>query len=290
MKVFFILLMVMGACFALDPDAGPPSHGTSNPLVPETDAWTITLTSVNDVSMSWGTSLRGCDYVDNYGFLFVTDYTTNEIYMVDPSTGIAVDTLACPAQVPQVLGVCQYSPGTENFVWINDWQYCMDVYEYSTLSGWSFAFGNPAIAEPRGMDMDPSLNIWEIDASSHILYVFDTSGSVYHSWTLTELPSDYPCGCSVFPLGSDLGVVIGGYAYPDFYFYCFDGSNLEYMGSAPVPQSIDKSYGVSYSYDTDSFYWVYTDPGTNFNLCEFTGEFISTALEQDTWGAIKAGF
>ena len=128
----------------------------------------------------------------------------------------------------------------------------------------------------------------EIDAYSHILYVFDIAGTVSDSWTLSELPSGNACGCSVFPFGADLGIVIGGYQYPDFYFYSFDGSTLEFLGSAPVPQSAVSSYGISWSDLTQSFYWIYRDSSI-FRLCEFTVEFEVT-LDQSTWGAIKTEF
>ena len=138
------------------------------------------------------------------------------------------------------------------------------------------------------MDLDPSLNIWEIDTESHMLYVFDLSGTVSESWTLSELPSGNASACSVFPFGSDLGVIIGGYGFPDFYFYSFDGSTLEFLGSSPVPQSASNSYGISWSDLTQSFYWIYRDDSI-FRLCEFTVEFEVT-LDQSTWGAIKTEF
>jgi hypothetical protein len=206
MKIIFLLILITGICFALDPDAGPSAQETANLVAQET----------------------------------------------------------------------------------NDWDSDTEIYRYSTVSGWSYAFDNPSV-EPRGMDFDPSLNIWEIDAASHTLYVFDIAGTVSESWTLSELPAGNACGCSVFPFGADQGVIIGGYSFLDYYFYSFDGSTLEYLGAAPVPQSINNSYGISWSDFTQSFYWIYKDPGSNFRLCEFTVEFEVT-LDQSTWGAVKAGF
>lgn len=289
MKHLFVLILIAGACFALDPDAGPVSQGIGDPVEPETDDWIIDITSVNDVSMSWGSNPRGCDYSDSYGELLVTDYALDSIFSVNPSTGAKNYGFPCPSAIPDVLGACQYQTPGENFLIINNWQSVTDIWEYSSITGWSSAFTNPAPSEPRGMDMDADLNIWEIDASSHMLYVFDLTGSVLESWSLSELPSGYSCGCSVFPFGTDQGVVIGGYAYTDFYFYSFDGSTLEYLGSAPVPQGIGSSYGISWSDDTQSFYWIYKDTGDNFRLCEFTVDF-TVALQRNTWGAIKAGF
>ena len=244
MKITLVLVLITGACLALDPDAGPLSQRTCDPVEPETDDWIISITSMNDVSLAWGTELRGCDFFE--GELFVTDYTLDSIFAVNPNTGGKTFGMPCPPEIPQVLGICCYSIHAESVIYINDWDTDTEIYVYSTVSGWSYAFNNPA-AEPRGMDFDPSLNIWEIDAASHDLYVLDIGGAVSESWTLSELPSGYACGCSVFPFGSDLGVIIGGYEYPDFYFYSFDGSTLEYLGAAPVPQAASSSYGISWS-------------------------------------------
>ena len=285
MKMMFVLILLTGVCFALDPDAGPLSPRICDPAEPETDDWIINIASMNDVSLAWASELRGCDFFE--GELFVTDYSLDSIFAVNPNTGAKTFGMPCPPQIPQVLGICCYSIPAESFIYINDWDTDTEIYVYSTVSGWSYAFNNPA-TEPRGMDFDSSQNIWEIDAASHDLYVFDTLGIVSESWTLSELPSGYACGCSVFPFGSDLGVIIGGYEYPDFYFYSFNGSTLEYLGAAPIPQSANRSYGISWSDLTQSFYWIYKDPGLSFRLCEFTVDFEVT-LDQTTWGAIKAG-
>ena len=286
MKMMFVLILLTGVCFALDPDAGPLSQLTCDPVEPETDDWIINIASMNDVSLAWASELRGCDFFE--GELFVTDYSLDSIFAVNPNTGAKTFGMPCPPEIPQVLGICCYSISAESFIYINDWDSDTEIYRFSTVSGWSYAFENPS-AEPRGMDFDPSLNIWEIDAASHILYVFDIAGTVSESWTLSELPSDYACGCSVFPFGAGLGIIIGGYQYADFYFYSFDGSTLEYLGAAPIPQSASSSYGITWSDLTQSYYWIYKDSGGDFRLCEFTVEFEVT-LDQSTWGAVKAGF
>jgi hypothetical protein len=286
MKNLFIVLAITGISLAFDPDAGSVSQPADDIVTPETDDWIISITSVNDVSMAWGSNLRGCDYGE--GELFVTDYTLDSIFAVNVSTGAKTFGIPCPPAVTDVLGIVMNSEPGETCIYINDWNVGTDIWEWSTITGWSVAFLNPVSGEPRGMDLDPSDNIWGIDASTHMLYVFDLTGSVSNTWTLTQLPSGFSCGCSVFPFGSDIGVVIGGYAYNDFYFYSFDGSSLEYLGMAPVPQAIGSSYGISYSSATQSFFWIYRNPSSEFRLCEFTVEFTS-ALEQDTWAGIKTG-
>lgn len=288
MKLLLVLLLITGACFAFDPDGGPPSGEVGQSFEAGTDDWIITLTSINDVSMSWGVNLRGCDYSDTLGGLLITDYSEDTIYVVNPSTGLPELTLACPSEIPQPLGICSYEDGNELLIYLNDWDSVMDVWEWSSFTFWSYAFGNPSV-EPRGMAMDTDNTIWEMQASPQVLYHLDLTGSVLGSWTLSGVPSTYACACSVFPFYGDLGILIGGYAYTDFYFFVWDGANLESIGIAPVPQSIGSSYGVTYREATDSFYWVYKSPGGEFRLCEFTAEFVES-LDQSTWGAIKSTF
>ena len=287
MRAMLLVLMAVGVCLAYAPDEGPAVSEFSRRLAPELDDYSITITSENNISLPWAGSLRGCDYADTYGELLVTDYSADSLFSVDPTTGDKSPGLACPAGVPQVLGICIYQAPGGNYFYINDWASGPDIYEYYTGTGnWTLAFSNPS-PEPRGMDMDEDNYIWEIDADSHMLYMIDLTGSVVDSWTLSELPSGYACGVSVFPYNGDMGVVVGGYYFDNFYFYMYDGSSLEYMGSAPVPQSYSSSYGVSYSMDTDSFYWIYTT-GTYY-MCEFTVD-IEEALVPTTWGEIKSSF
>lgn len=288
MKLLVITLLVAGICLAGAPDGGPRVGDTG--AAPQTDDWTITITSVNDMTLGWVSgALRGCDYTDEYDELLVTDYSQDSVFSVDPTSGIKNYAMPVTPSVPDVLGICQYAGASENFLYVNDWNSVLDIYEYGTVSGWSLAFANPS-AEPRGMDMDDMQTIWEIDADSHMLYHFDLTGTVLESFSLSQLPSGFACGCSVFPFGSDLGIVVGGYYYSDFYFYVFDGTTLEYIGSEPVPETASSSYGISYSANTDFFYWIYKDSGSNYKLCEFEVDFVETSLEQSTWGSIKTTF
>jgi hypothetical protein len=287
MRLILALVLVTGVCLAFDPDGGPIGGAISERIHPGVDDWTISLTSQNNLSLTWAGSLRGCDYADTYGELLVTDYSADSIFSVDPTTGAKNYGLGCPPEIPQVLGICHYQEPSANHFFINDWQYGTDIYEYDTsVAAWALAFANPVV-EPRGMDMDEDDYMWQIDADSHMLYLIDLTGSVMDSWTLGELPDGYACGLSVFPYEDEMGIVVGGYYYDDFYFYLYNGSDIEYMGNAPVPQSASSSYGVSYSMDTDSFYWIYRSG--DYYMCEFTAD-IEESLTPTTWGQIKSGF
>lgn len=287
MRFLPMVLLIAFAVFAYDPDAGPDPGGLQYSQA-GSDDWSIVLTSQNVYPLNFGSSLRGCDYADGYGELLMSDYGTDSIYSVDPTTGMLNAGIPCPPEIPDVLGLCHYVT-TENNILINDWGSVLDIWRWGSTSWWEYMFGNPS-PEPRGMDMDDAQTVWEIDANSRVLYHFDLSGNIIDSFALTELPSSYACGCSVFPFAGQIGIVIGGYAYADFYFYLYDGSSLEYMNSAPVPQSISSSYGISWSCDTGSFFWVYTNTSGDYYLCEFTADIQELALEQSTWGGIKSVF
>jgi len=287
MKYLLVTVLVAAVCFANDPDAGPQTGELQHSQF-GSDDYTITLTSENVFSLDFGSNLRGCDYADGYGELLISDYDTDSIYTVDPTTGDELARIACPPEIPDVLGVCYYET-TDIYLLINDWRDILNIWRMGFGTGWELAYANPS-PEPRGMDIDDAMTVWEIDASSRVLYHFDLNGSIIDTFSLTELPSSFACGLSVFPFEGDLGIVVGGYAYADFYFYRYDGSTLEFINSAPVPQAMNQSYGISYSCDTGSFFWVYKDAANDYFLCEFTAEIEQVSLEQTTWGSIKSIF
>ncbi|MEN8209308.1 MAG: hypothetical protein ABFR50_08655, partial [Candidatus Fermentibacteria bacterium] len=207
------------------------------------------------------------------------------IYNLNPSNGALNYSIAAPPEVPQVTGVVyQWNAGDELF--INDWASGTDVWKYSGAV-WSNAFPN-IWAEPRGMDMDDTGYIWGQDAADRVLYRCDQTGGDVTSWAMPECPASYSCGIAVFPFGPNLGIVIGGYSWTDFYFYEYDGANLTFLGSAPIFQSVSGSYGLTYSNNTDSFFWIYRDVSI-YHITEFTAV-IETPLQRDTWGGIKATF
>ena len=93
MKVLFVLLLITGACFAHDTDAGPAPQRICEPVELETDDWIIDITTVNDVSMSWDTQLRGCDFFE--GELFVTDFELDSILCFIPALHIGSALVFC---------------------------------------------------------------------------------------------------------------------------------------------------------------------------------------------------
>lgn len=284
MRVLVFLLLCCGVLFAMDPDAGPFT-GPGSPFPGRAD---ITITVINELTVTLGGNPRGCDYADTYSELLVTDFNSDLIYSLNPGTGSINATLACPAGVPHVLGIAiQQTPST-NYIYINNWNAVTDIFKYDLGASTWTSFANPVPVEPRGMDMDEDDMLWCIDASTRVLYRFNTSGGGVSSWNLSQLPTSYACACAVFPYNGNLGVLIGGYAYGNFYIYEYNGSSLTYVGSVPEPSTATSSYDVTYSADRDTFFWVWKQ-GSAFKITEF-GMDIQTALSRDTWAGIKASF
>lgn len=285
MRLLLICLLAFaGIMTAMDPDAGPRASYEAPPQ----GRADITMTVINDYGLTGFTSPRGLDYVDTSGELIMTDYGADYLFSLDPNTGVVNASAPCPPELPDILGVAvvETSPGVFE-LYANDWGSVMDIWLYQ--GSWSYAFPNPVTGEPRGMDSDEEGMLWSIDASTRYLARFDTSGGNIVSWGLTELPSAYACGLSTFPYEGNTGIVVGGYAYGSFYFYETDGSSMNYIGSAAEPQSSTASYGIAYSYDRDSFFWLYRTGTSDYRITEFSLS-IETALTRDTWGGIKTSF
>ncbi len=281
-RVLFAFLALASVALAFDPDAGPSAEiaGRLN----DEPAAVITLTSLNSYVITAG-SARCCDYADTTDELFVSDYGTDQIYSLVPSTGALNYAIDCPAEIPNVCGVVFWWD-TGGHLLINDWNSVHDMYEYT--GSWAYACACPVPSEPRGMDIDYDGYIWGQDATTRILYRFDDSGVVQTSFPIAEVPASFSCGVACFPYGSNLGIALTGYAWPDVYFYEFDGATLSYLGSAPVPETCTSSYGLTYSDNSSTFFWVYRT-GTPYNVCEFSAS-IEVALQRETWAGIKAFF
>lgn len=286
MRTALILLQaITGVMMAVGPDAGPSSAFH----VPPPGRADITITVLNDYIISGFINPRGLDYADNYGALVMSDYGTDHIYTLNPDNGDVTGNGPCPPEVPDVFGVAsiEVSPGLWQ-TYINDWNTVMDIWVLEGAT-WSLAFANPVPEAPRGLDFDDDEMLWAVDASTRYLYRFDTSGGNVSSWYLAELPVAFASGISTFTYESNLGIVVGGYYFGDFYFYEFDGASLSYIGSAPVPQTASSSYGIAYSRTRETFFWLYREGTTIDHITEFELD-IEAALTGETWGRIKTLF
>ncbi len=184
------LLAFAGIMMAMDPDGGPrASYETPPPGRAD-----ITMTVINDYGLTGISSPRGLDYVDTSGELIMSDYGSDMLYSLDPDDGTVGGSMACPPELPNILGVAviEVSPSVWE-LYANDWQDVMDVWLLQ-MGTWSYAFPNPVNTEPRGMDSDDEDMLWSIDASTRYLVQFDTSGGNITSWDSPNCPPLTPAG------------------------------------------------------------------------------------------------
>jgi len=153
---------------------------------------------------------------------------------------------------------------------------------YTAGSGWT-GETNPVGDQGRGMDFDGS-NTWITNSDIGVCRFQPGVGQSFY--TLTE-PQAQLSGLTTFAHGANTGVMVTTYDDLNFYFYEFDGSSMVYLGSTPVPVSCTSSMGLTYSASRDSFFWSYVAGGTYY-IDELDITFVETAIEETTWGQIKA--
>jgi hypothetical protein len=96
-------------------------------------------------------------------------------------------------------------------------------------------------------------------------------------------------GMTVFPKGSNLGIMVTAHGSQNFWFYEFDGSSLTYLGSAACPLTVSQSRGLTYSAQRGTFFWSYSVGGTD-HIAELGIDFVYTNTQPTSLGNIKAMF
>jgi hypothetical protein len=282
LTILFALLLVVSA-FAFGDDGNTsPGFITSPTLSMDTRGsadWDITVTSTNSFTCPYAQQILGLDYHMLSEVLLFSSATDDKVYTCDPDSGAEGDTLDYPWSSPSVFGVAMVSDSSYVF-YFDEWS-SSDLHIYD--AGWS-TDTNPVGTSGRGMDFDGS-NTWITDGSTGVCRFQLGAGDAFY--TLSE-PQDNLSGLTTFPFGANTGVMVTTYDDLNFYFYEFDGSSMLYFGSAPVPVSCDNSYGLAYSDTRDSFFWSYRDTGGTHHIDELDITFVETAIEETTWGQIKA--
>jgi hypothetical protein len=80
--------------------------------------------------------------------------------------------------------------------------------------------------------------------------------------------------------------VVTTYNTHNFYFYSYNGSTLDYIGSAACPSTCSSSYGLTYSETSGNLFWAFNNGGYRIAEVSFT----ITSLSRDTWAGIKTSF
>ncbi len=244
--------------------------------------WDITVTSTNSFTCSYAQHILGLDYHMAQEALLFSSASDDKTYACDPDTGAEGSSLDYPWTNPSAFGVAMVSDSPYTF-YFDDWNDSyIHVYVGGGGGGWSTET-NPVGRNGRGMDFDGS-NTWITNSGTGVCRFQPGVGEAFYS--LSE-PQDQLSGLTTFPHGANTGVMVTTYDDLNFYFYEFDGSSMVYLGSTPVPVSCTSSMGLAYSDTRDSFFWSYYSGGI-YHIDELDITFVETAIEETTWGQIKA--
>lgn len=268
----------------MDNSEGENSYSTVTELEPPLDgfAWT----EVNWSHLAWlgGSSLRGLDYCGYSGGYYIMSPRDGWLYIIKMTDGTKYDEIPLAAANGSPYGSYPWSS-----VNVNDW--VDNVIYHSTDLGvtWS-TVTNPTGNNGRGMDCDYDGNlVWETYSSSAI-YSFttgSTSGTAYD--VSGSIPSQMS-GLATFEYNGETWLAVTCYNSPNSYFYQVLPGVLNYMGYCELlyASAFEKSYGITYFPDTDTFFWSFKNNVGNCYLIEMS--LTLTGLERSSWGSIKAQF
>ena len=255
------------------PAGTPPAGG---------DAFSLTL--VNTISVPSASHILGINMQSGSNEFGMIDNTSDFIRGINCETGAEVWTVEINyGATMQKIGTAHDWPPAYGW-YLNGWS-DSDTHFFEGGT-WSVPFSNPAGTSGRGMSYDANSGyLWETYTSgaSYMLYRIAGDGS---STSYPVTSSGQLSGVATFPNGN-LRLVFTAYYDPSFYFYEFNGSSLDYMGSAATGIPVTTSLGLTYSDSRDTFFWSYQD-GSGYHVAEFS--YSLGVLEQETWGAIKAQF
>mgnify|MGYP001078325506 CR=1 FL=1 len=282
MKYFLVLLALAAMVVAGDDGQG---SSVASPAQPTEGTDAITVSLVNDWVLA--EKALGLDIVKEgslYALLGV-DNILDIVQAYDPATGTPWGSLTLDPSNGSCFGIAWNDDTVDDAYYTNDWGVGSLFYTDDFGSTWSTS-ANPAGILGRGMAFDGA-DYWQTDRDGGSVWRF-RPGVGEESISVPEV-SGTLSGVAVYPEGGNLGVIVAGYNDPSLHFYEWDGSTMTYLGNASYPVSgLASSFGLAY-YEVDgSLYWSYLDTVGDYHLTKL--EFDTTALQQETWGAIKSTF
>ena len=261
-------------CFHAPTETGVPVPGKAD----------ITLTLV-DTFEPEGRAL-GLYMIESTALLGVNN-SDGKVYGYAPSTGEVTLTVDLdPANASTCFGVLfgDEFPGPERF-YTNDWNGNDLYYTVDWGASWNTIF-DPTFNEGRGMDNDGEY-LWSTYGTGKIVR-FLPETTPFDTLPVPET-SGQLSGLAVFPWEGDLCIAVTSYGADGIWFYLWDGTELEYLGLGSFPVTSDVAYGLAYSDDLQALFLSYEDYSGDFWIARMSVE-IEVALEQSTWGAVKASF
>lgn len=282
MKYFFLLLALAALSLA-DEDGCISSVVPAVPQTGGTDA--VTLNLLNDWVLT--EKALGLDvFISGSGdYVLGVDNNLDIVQAYEPATGTPVGFLTLDAANAFCFGVAWNNDPIDETYYTDDWAVGNLFFTDDFGSTWSTS-SNPAGTMGRGMDFD-GLDYWMTSTTTGSVWRFQP-GVGQDNIPVPDVSGNLS-GITVYPEGSDIGVIVAGYNDTFLHFYVWDGSTLDYVGAAayPVP-ALGSSYGLAYYETNGTLFWSYKDTSDNYHLAEL--EFDTTALQQSTWGNIKSSF
>ena len=279
MKYFLLLLVLAVLAFADNDGCSEISSGASSYSSGGDD---ITLTLLNDWILA--EKALGLDIFDGI-YILGADNNLDLIQAYDATSCSPLGSLTLDPANGSCFGLAWNNDASNDTYYTDDWQSSNLFFTDDFGSTWS-TYPNPAGSSARGMDFDGA-DYWTTNGNGGGLWRFQP-GVGEQNIAIPEVPSQ-PSGVTVFPLGSNVGVVVTAYQTLSIFFYEWDGATMAFLGSAPCPAAaVYRSYGLAYSEGNGHIYWSYQDDPGNYRIAEFSFDLVS--LEQSSWGAIKSSF
>ena len=243
-----------------------------------------TLSLLNDWTLA--EKALGLDvFVGSESFVLGVDNINDYIQAYNPITGDPLGTLTLDPANDACFGIAWNNDPSSDTYYTNDVVGSILFFTDDFGATWTTA-DNPAGANGRGMDFDGT-DYWITDSYPGAVWRFQPGVGQDH--ILVPEVSGVLSGITVYPYGSDIGVLVAGYNDSSLHFYLWDGSALNYMGAAAYPvASLASSLGLAYWENTGTLFWSYKDASNNYHLAELA--FSIMALQHSTWGNIKSSF
>lgn len=275
-------------CFAVLAFAGMDGQtGSSVPVGSRPVQGTDDITLNVENTFGTVTKALGLDIFEDVAYTYVLG--TNNVDLIvqayDATSGNPLGSLPLDPANSACFGVAWNNDPVDDTYYTTDWSSSNLFYTEDFGANWS-TYPSPAGDEGRGMDFDGT-DYWTTNGTDGGLWRF-RPGVGESNLAIPEITTQ-PSGITTFPYEGDVGVAVTTYNTLNIWFYVWDGASLSYLGMAPCPLPCASSYGLAYSANTGTIFWSYRDPSNIYMISELSFD-ISVALQQETWGSIKATF
>lgn len=283
MKSVHLLLICLASLAFASEDGNDCLYAPASPADPGTDDITVTVVE------TWvpGVQVLGIDWLnDSDGFVAMACALDDMINRWDAAGETLAGSIDLMDTNASCFGVAAGPTGaifTSNDFSLTNLFVRGDGY-------WADLPANPAGSGGRGMEYDEETGeYWEVGTSGTTYSIYNfVPGVTTNTFVITE-PSNQLSGIAIFPYNGNLGVVVTCYNVHNFYFYEFDGSTLDHIGTVPCPAMGQVySYGLCYANSRDTFFWSWSN-GSTYTLSELDID-IELGLTSATWGSIKTQF